>query len=88
MDEAVATTYRCQHIGGPYDGLTEDREFKPEQQQFMWAQAVQVKQGTDAKPWLMHRYEIEIDGIRARLNYRGYRALSNNPLAKLGDTSS
>jgi len=81
--DAVTNTYRCQHIGGPYDGQVEDRVFETGQEEFIWAQAVKVRPDTEDKPWLLHRFEVELDGKRALLKYRGYKTSDTRPyLAK------
>lgn len=83
--EAVSKTVRGQYIGGPMDGGVVDLTVAPGQENFIQVQSVKTKDVPDGKPWLIHRYEIESDGPRALLHYRGYTPSDSNPLQPIGD---
>jgi hypothetical protein len=64
-------TVPCEHVGGPWDGLTEQRDLSGTQTEALLVQAVPTQDNPDALPFLQHRYAVILTEGHGRLVYRG-----------------
>lgn len=72
-------TVRCEHIGGPWDGIEEKKILRGDETGLVIVQRVPTHDHEDALPFLLHDYAIVLGEERARLVYRGYRASATAP---------